>query len=294
MKKGLWMSDLFRVGSLFARLGILLSLLAAACVPLTTGSPANRGGPTVQTAASITAPATSRPALSGELTVFAASSLTDAFNEIAAGFQTANPGVKVTFNYGGTPALRTQLEQGARADVLASVNVEQMDLAVKNGLVAAGARNKLTLVVPKDNPARITGQADLGKPGMKLELAQKDVPVGRYTHDAFAKMAANAADFSDRALKNLVSEEPNVKQALATVQLGNADAAIVYSTDVTPDASATVMQIAIPNQFNVVAAHPFANLKDAKQGEVADAFVAYVLSAPGQVTLKKWGFLPPS
>jgi molybdate transport system substrate-binding protein len=304
------MSTQLKIRTPLAYFGVLLTLLFAACspAPATPGSAGagGSGAPSVSTpaapAVSPAATATTKPALNGELTVFAASSLTDAFNEIATQFQSANPGVKVTYNYNGTPTLRTQLEQGAHADVFASANTDQMDMAVRSGLVITGtqknfAQNKLTIVVPKDNPAKITGPVDLAKPGIKLVLAQKDVPVGGYARDAFTKMSTNAtygADFSDRTLKNLVSEESNVKQVLSKVQLGEADAAVVYTTDITPDAAASVMQIAIPDQFNVIATYPFARLKDAKQPELADAFVSYVLGTQGQATLKKWGFLPPA
>ena len=134
---------------------------------------------------------------SGEITVFAAASLTEAFKEIALVFEEDYPGAKVIFNFAGTPTLRTQLEQGARADVFASANREQMDLARESGIVEATsstfARNALAIITPSDNPAAIESAADLAREGLKLVVAQEDVPVGAYTRQALQAMSADPA-----------------------------------------------------------------------------------------------------
>lgn len=286
--------------NLSRRLAPLLLLALVACAPTaTTGGSA----PSVATQAPAPAPAqpTARPALSGNLTVFAAASLTDAFNDAATQFKAANPQVNITFNFAGSQALRTQMEQGARADVFASANIEQMDLAVKNGVVNTGvaknfAANKVTIIVPKDNPAKITTPADLQKPGIKLVIANKDVPVGNYTREILGKMSANpqfGAGFTDAVMKNVVSEENDVKQVVAKVQLGEADAGVVYTTDITPQVSGSVQQVVIPDNFNVIASYPIARTKEAQATALADAFIAFILSADGQAVLKKYGFLPP-
>jgi molybdate transport system substrate-binding protein len=234
-----------------------------------------------------------------ELVVFAAASLTEPFNELAAPFASAS-GARVIYNFGGTPQLRTQLEQGARADLFASANREQMDLALKNGVVAGEssvfAQNKLIVVMPKDNPGKLEKLEDLGRPGLKLITTQRTVPVGQYTQDALARMANDArfgADFSTRVNANIRSEEADVKQVVAKVQLGEADAAVVYATDVSPRLSAELRTIAIPDQFNAVADYPIGQVKGSAQPELGRAFVAYLVSGPGRDVLQKYSFILP-
>jgi len=259
----------------------VLTLAGCSAAPLPTTSP----GPT---AASV----------SGNLTVFAASSLTDAFNGVKIALAAKYPKLTITYSFAGSSTLRTQLEQGATADVFASANTQQMDLAVQSGVVASGesalfAANRLVVVVPTSD-TKVQTLADLAKPGLKLVLAQKDVPVGGYARDAISKMDASGqygAGFSQKVLANLVSEESNVKQALAKVALGEADAAIVYSTDVTKNMASQVTVLAIPDAQNVVAAYPIALVKAGKQPELAQRFISYVLSPEGQAILKRYGFM---
>jgi molybdate transport system substrate-binding protein len=135
---------------------------------------------------------------------------------------------------------------------------------------------------------------DLAKPGVKLVLTNKEVPVGNYSRQALAKMSQDAAfgsDFATRVLANLVSEETNVKQVVAKVQLGEADAGIVYSSDVTPAVRGAVKVLAIPEPFNVIAQYPIAVVRDAPNAAGARAFIDYVLSPAGQAILTKHGFL---
>lgn len=233
----------------------------------------------------------------GELTVFAAASLTEPFTEIGKRLQTKHPGLKITYNFGGSPTLRTQLEQGAQADVFASADAAQMDLAKKNGVVQEESplfvRNRLVVIVPKENKAKVTTFCDLGKPGLKLDLANANVPVGNYSRRAFSK--ANAAcgpDFEQRALKNLVSEEENVKQVVTKVQLGEVDAGIAYVSDVTPKVSASVSTVAIPDDYNQIATYPIALTKEVRNRAAAQAFISFVLSAEGQAILKAHSFIP--
>lgn len=238
-------------------------------------------------------------ATAGTLTVYAASSLTDAFTEIGAAFDAAHPGVHTEFNFGGSPTLRTQIEQGARADVVALADEANMRAALEKVIVAdAGAtfvRNKLTIIVPKANPGNVGTPADLAGNGLKLILAQANVPAGQYAREAIAKMAADpafGADFAQRVQANIVSEEPNVKAVVAKVQLGEADAGIVYHTDVTPGVDGDVTAIEIADAYNVAAAYPIAVTSEARHADAARAFIAYILSEPGQVILVKHGFLP--
>jgi molybdate transport system substrate-binding protein len=229
--------------------------------------------------------------------VFAAASLTDSFNEIAKAFEAKYPGVEVTFSFGGSPTLRTQLEQGARADVFASADQNQMNLALQNGAVASAGqvfvRNSLVVITPKDNPGKISALSDLKKSGLKLVLAAPEVPVGAYARQALTSMdkdAAYGAGFSEAVLKNVVSLESNVKQVVAKVELGEADAGIVYGTDVTPSVAPKLATIAIPTQFNVIAEYPIALTKSPGNAAAAQAFIDFVLSSAGQTVLKKYNF----
>ena len=238
------------------------------------------------------------PRIQGELTIFTAASLTDAFKEMAAEIEKANPGTKLTFNFAGSPTLRTQLAQGARADVFASADEPNMAGAEKDGTIMGQpqifARNLLVVVVPAKNPAGIHTLQDLAKPNIKLVLTNKEVPVGNYARQALEKMSQDPAfgtDFSKRVLANLVSEETNVRQVASKVQLGEADAGIVYSTDVTPTIRDAVRVIQIPPELNVIAKYPIAVVKGANNEAGARAFITYVLSPAGQAILVRHGFL---
>jgi molybdate transport system substrate-binding protein len=249
-------------------------------------------------AAGVGATASEMPRLQGELTIFTAASLTDAFKEMAAQIEQANPGTKLTFNFAGSPTLRTQLAQGARADVFASADEPNMSGAEQDGTIGGEpqifARNLLVVVVPAKNPAGIHTLHDLAKAKLKLVLTNKDVPVGNYARQALEKLSQDpryGPDFAKRVLANLVSEETNVKQVASKVQLGEADAGIVYSTDVTPALRAAVRVIQIPPEFNVIAKYPIAVVKGAHNEAGAQAFIAYVLSPAGQAILARHGFL---
>lgn len=236
--------------------------------------------------------------LSGEIVVFAASSLTDVFQDMATAFQQAHQGSKLTFNFGASSQLATQFAQGARADVFASADQAQMDNARKADAVAGQdsvfARNRLVLITPKDNPQHITSVNDLANPGVKFITAQPSVPIGQYTAQMLDKASADptyGADFKARVRANVVSEETNVRQVVSKVQLGEADAAVVYSTDATPQVRDQLQLIQIPDPLQTLATYPIAVAKGANPAG-GEAFVAYVLGAEGQATLARWGFLP--
>ncbi len=279
------------------RLPILLFLVAllAAC-GAQPAAPLPAVAPTA-------APAAATQALAprtNELIVFAAASLKESFTEIGKLFEAANPGAKVTFNFAGSQQLRAQLEQGAPADVFASANTKEMNSAIASSLVVSGtqktfARNRLIVIVPKANQSKVATLADLAKPGLKLVIADKTVPVGQYTLDMLDKMgkdAAYGADFPARVQKNVVSLEQDVKAVVTKVQLGEADAGLVYSTDASA-AARDVTALQIPDQFNQLATYPIAALTKAPQPDLARMFVDLVLSDQGQQVLAKYGFLPP-
>jgi molybdate transport system substrate-binding protein len=232
------------------------------------------------------------------LTVFAASSLTDAFKEIKAAFEHANPGVAVTYNFGASNALATQLSEGAPADIFASANATQMNAALAAKRIAGEprtfAKNRLVLIVQADNPAKITTLKDLAKPDIKLVVAAKGVPVRDYTETMLSKLAKKpdyGTDFQTAFKKNVVSEEANVRQVAAKVALGEADAGFVYRSDVTPDISGKVLIVPIPDSVNTIAAYPIAVTDDSPNPDVAKKYIEYVLSDDGQKTLVKWNFI---
>lgn len=228
------------------------------------------------------------------LTVFAASSLTNAFTEIGVKFQQANPGVTVAFNFGGSQALRTQIEEGAPADVFASANAKEMDTLIAGSFVASDEpriflTNKLIVIIPADNPAGIEKLENLANPGVKLVIAAEEVPVGKYSRESLDLMnAVFGADFKAGVLANVVSNEDNVRQVAAKIQLGEADAGIVYASDAA--AAPGLKTIEIPAGMNVIARYPIAPLMTSENAGLAQAFIDYILSGEGQAVLVKWGF----
>jgi molybdate transport system substrate-binding protein len=280
---------------------VLLSvaILLAACGPAATTAPAPTAVPPtamVPPATDTPLPPTATPA-PRTLTVFAAASLTGSFGDIGKAFEAANPGVTVTFNFAGSQVLSTQITQGASADVFASANHTEMDKLVTASLVASGYKdfvtNVLEVILPANNPANVQTLQNLAKPGLKLVLEDKSVPAGTYSLTILDNLSTDAtygADFKTRVLANVVSYETDVKQVVAKVQLGEADAGIVYVTDAI--AAPTLKTIVIPTNYNVVAKYPIASLTNSSQPDLASAFVAYVLSADGQAIMKKWGFTP--
>lgn len=232
------------------------------------------------------------------LIVFAASSLTDAFEEIATAFEAENPGVDVVYNFGGSSTLAAQLSEGAPADVFASANNSQMNVAREAGRIAGRpltfGKNRLVLIVPADNPTGITTLRDLANEGVLLVIAAPDVPVRTYTDTLLERLAADPAygeAYRSAVMANVVSEEENVRQVSAKVALGEADAGIVYVSDVTPDITDAVIAIPIPDYLNTIATYPIAVTDDSANPELAQAFVDYVLSDAGQDTLVAWNLI---
>ncbi len=272
---------------------LLLVALLVACGPAASPTSVPTAVPPAATSIPPTATAASRT-----LTVFAAASLTDSFQEIGKNFEAANPGVTVTYNFAGSQVLRTQIEQGAAVDVFASADHKNMDTLVTENLVPSGtykdfATNLLIVILPPKNPANVQTLQDLARPGLKLVMEDPSVPAGNYARQILTNMSKDptyGADFSTKVLSNVVSNETDVKVVVSKVDLGEADAGIVYVTDAiaTPD----LKTISIPANYNVIAQYPIAALAKAPNMDLAAAFVAYVLSADGQAVMKKWGFSP--
>jgi molybdate transport system substrate-binding protein len=232
------------------------------------------------------------------LIVFAASSLSDAFESIAAAFEAQNPGVDVLFNFAGSSDLAAQLGNGAPADVFASANNRQMQAVIDDGRISDSpqifARNRLILAVPDFNPAEIASLDDLTQPGINMVIATEAVPVREYTDSMLDAMAADPVygeAYRQAFMANVVSEEPNVRQVAAKVALGEADAGIIYYSDVTPDIADQVLIIPIPDAYNTIATYPIAALNDSPNAELASAFVTFVLSDEGQAILETWNFV---
>ena len=225
-------------------------------------------------------------ALSGSVNVFAAASLTDAFKALGVSFQQQHAGVSVQFNFAGTPTLVTQIEQGAKADVVASADTTNMDKLKADGFTGGTpqvfAHNVLEIVVAPGNPKNINSLADLGRPGVIYISEGPTVPAGKYSLQALAKAGVKA---TPRSL------ETDVKSVISKIELGEADAGIVYKTDVKA-AGAKVQGVPIPDQYNVVATYPIAAVKAASNTIAVSAFIAYVVSAAGQSTLESFGFQP--
>lgn len=234
------------------------------------------------------------------LHVFAAASLTEAFEEIGMAFETMHPGVRIVYNFAGSQQLAQQVIEGAQADVFASASSQQMDALVEAGRVANTspqifARNRLVAIYPVGDPASPRRLQDLARPGLKLALAAREVPVGQYSLD-FLEKAALRPDFGpgyrDAVLRNVVSYEENVKAVLAKVALGEADAGIVYISDLLGENAQRVDRLEIPDELNVLASYPIAPVGDAENSQLARAFIQFVLSPRGQDLLARHNFLP--
>jgi molybdate transport system substrate-binding protein len=227
-----------------------------------------------------------------QLTVFAASSLRDAFQDLGRIFEQQHPGTSVSFNFAGSQELRTQVEHGARADVLASADPRTLRALAGAGLSLEPqvfARNEPVIVVPVGNPAGIDALADLPR-ARRLVVGAPEVPIGEYTVRILEAASRRYGPAFGAAVESRVaSRELNVRQVLAKVALGEADAAIVYRTDALASRGA-VEVISIPPQLNVVAEYPIALLRGAPRPGLARAFVELVLSSAGQAVLARHGF----
>jgi len=236
------------------------------------------------------------PAAKQELVVFAAASLRDAFGSLKTEFGKTHPTVDVTFNFAGTQDLRVQLEHGAAVDVFASAdqkNMNELETAGRVSKPVVFARNEPVIVVAKERASAVSSLADLPKLD-KLVIGVPDVPIGRYT----AQILNNAnqtlgADFSSRVEKKIVSRELDVRQVLAKVTLGEADAGIVYRTDAN-SAKDKVSVVTIPADVNVIAQYPIAVVAAAPHAAPANEWLKFVLSPAGQELLGEAGFLAPA
>jgi molybdate transport system substrate-binding protein len=234
-----------------------------------------------------------------ELAIFTAASLTGAFGEIGRMFENETNNI-VSFNFDGSQVLRTQIENGAYADIFVSANMRQMNALKSAGLmnnssISIFTNNKLSLIIPKNNPGKIHNLIDLAKPGTKIVIGTKDVPVGDYAMQIINKLGNDSAfgpDYKKQVMANIISQETNVNYVVTKVALGEADVGFAYVSDVTEDLAAKIDKVEIPDNYNVVAQYPIGILKQSKYPAEAEEFIELVKSDNGMVILNKYGFMP--
>jgi molybdate transport system substrate-binding protein len=227
-----------------------------------------------------------------DVTVFAASSLTEAFTKLGSVFEKRDPGSSVRFNFAASDTLATQITQGGPADVFAAAGADPM-ATVTHASVAAGhptvfASNRLVIITPKDSGMHITDPHDLGVRGIKLVLTTPGVPAGDY-----ARQVLDNLGIRKQALSNVVSNEVDDKSVVSKVLLGDADAGIVYITDLTPDVASKLQVVHIAKADNVIARYPIVTLTGGSGPAAGKRFVDLVLSPSGQKVLRGFGFGPP-
>ncbi|MCU0489079.1 MAG: molybdate ABC transporter substrate-binding protein [Anaerolineales bacterium] len=274
---------------------LCLALLLASCAqPAPSGEPAAVSMPTVQGET----PATALVGSDKTLSVFAAASLTEAFTELGKLFEEQNPGLRLSFNFAGSQQLAQQLGQDAPADVFASANQVQMEAVIGAGRVStdqvrALCGNKLVVIFAKFNPGKLYQLKDLEREGLKLVLADAAVPAGQYSLeflDKASKLPEYGETFKANVLKNVVSYEENIRSVLTKVALGEADAGIVYASDLSTPQGMDVGVMEIPSALNIDALYTIAPVQNSSQAALAAGFVEIALSQAGQEILARYGF----
>jgi molybdate transport system substrate-binding protein len=253
---------------------------------VTLGGCGSDAAATPPTAGEAAGSASSSATLRGTVNVLAAASLQESFTTLKKQFEAAHPGVTVTVSFGASSSLAQSIVAGSPADVFASASPTTMDQVVAAHAATTStpfARNVMEIAVPPDNPAGLTGLADLAQPGVKVALCQAQVPCGSVAATVFANAKLRVT---------AVSQEADVKSVLTKVQLGEVDAGVVYVTDVKA-AGDKVQGIAIPADVNASTSYPIATLTAAPNGAAAAAFTAYVLSSDGRSVLTAAGFTAP-
>jgi molybdate transport system substrate-binding protein len=279
-----------RLAALAAALSLLLPLTACAkekepeqsASPEATSSPA--ATPSASPAGPSTPAAVAQGPISGKITVYAASSLTEAFEELKVAFREVNPELEIVFNFNSSATLATQITSGAPADVFAAASPATMQTVTDAGDAAGGpttfVRNRLEIAVPPDNPGGVTGLADFTKDDLKLGLCQAEAPCGAAADKLFAAVSLTPKPDT---------REKDVKTVLSKVELGEVDAALVYHTDVLA-AGNKVKGIAFPESDKAVNDYPIVALKESGNAAAAAAWVAFVLSDEGDAALEDAGF----
>ncbi len=256
-------------------------LTAALLVPLAA---CGTDGGTGKDAAGPSGSGSASGAPAADLTVLAAASLTDVFRTAGAAYEKSHPGTKLTFSFAGSQELVAQVSQGSPADVLVTSDTKSMDkVKADTGTPAIIAKNRLVIATGEGNPFKVDDLKDLADPELKVVLAAPEVPAGKYS-----KQILDARKITVKP----VSQEPNVRSVLSKVELGEADAGLVYTTDAA-SAKDEVDAVEIPDDQNAIATYPAATIKDSENAEAAAAFVAWLSSPEGQKILQDAGFQKP-
>jgi molybdate transport system substrate-binding protein len=271
---------------------VVVALVVAACSGARSSTaPSGRAEPG-------TAPSTTPSPKPVALTIFAAASLKNVLAEAEVAYEAANPGTDLTISTDSSAALETQIEQGAPADVFLSADTTNPQKLVGAGLAAGDAMpfagNKLTVIVPTDNPAGIHSPADLVKDGIRIIAAGDEVPITKYANQVVEKLAAasgDSASFQAAYAASVASKEDNVGQVVSKIELGEGDAAIVYVTDAA--ASDEVTRIEVPDALNVPATYAGVVVGASPNQEAAAAFLGWLTGPAGQTVLSSFGFRPP-
>ncbi|BCJ88151.1 molybdate ABC transporter substrate-binding protein [Effusibacillus dendaii] len=229
------------------------------------------------------------------MVAFVAANATDPFNETIVAFKNQHPGLQLEATYAGTQVLRTQLENGAKADLFLSADQDHIQAVQNEGLIDRYdpvSRGHEVIVVPRSNPAGIHSLQDLATKPSKLIIGTDSVPIGKYTRQVFEKASQQdlGPQFPKEVMSHVVSMESNVKQVLQKVALGEADAGIVYRTDVTPNFADKLDIIEIPPRYNVAATNYIAVMKNTPNPELANELKKFMLSEEGQKLFQKYGY----
>jgi molybdate transport system substrate-binding protein len=272
-----------RMGPLLVAVSLVLSTGVAACASTQAGS--SSGPPAASGVASV------------QLTVFGAASRRNALEAVKAAYEAATPGVTLTIATDSSATLRTQIEQGAPADVFLSADGKNprtlADAGLTDGPPLDFAANRLTVVVPADNPAGVRSPVDLARPGLRVIAAGPDVPIAEYAARVVARLGAldgYPADFADAYDANVVSREQNAQAVVAKIELGEGDAAIVYATDAM--ASRNVVTVRIPDEANVATTYAGVVVAASGRRPAAHGFHDWLAGPAGAAVLARFGFLP--
>jgi len=232
-----------------------------------------------------------------ELTVFCAAGLKGAASEIGQIYENQT-GITPAFNFDGAQVLRTQIENGAYADVFLSGSTKYMNALkaegfMNNSTVSACAENWQAIIVPKDNPAGIQNLSDLAKPGVKIVMGTKDLPITEITMQILNKLANDTAygpGYREKVLSNVISQETNINFIVSKVALGEADAAFAHKSEVSSEYAEKVTLVDIPQEYNVKSEYTIGVLNQSASSDLAGEFVRLVKSEEGHAVLQKYGF----
>jgi molybdate transport system substrate-binding protein len=282
----------------------VLAVVLVACSSSSGSSPGASAAPaaTSTAAASVaasTTPSSAPSAASADLTIYAAASLKAALQKAKTAYENAHPGTTLTISTDASSALETKIEQGAPADVFLSADTTNPQKLVDKGLTVGQAtnfaKNKLTVIVPKDNPAKIQSPKDLAKSGVKVIAAGDAVPITKYANQLVANLAKQPGyptNYVDAYNANVASKEENVSAVVAKIATGQGDAGIVYVTDA--NGKADVARVEVPPEANVIATYAGVVVKPSQNPDAASAFLSWFAGPDGQAILGSFGFLPPS